>query len=75
MNLTQLAAANALIQEIEKCQGQLADIELALGVTFRGQYQNDEIVGLVRPVIVTHIDKKIRNAKEQLRQLGVECNK
>lgn len=45
----------------------------ALGVTIQSKYQDDAFVDAVRPVVLTEINRRIEEAQDQLRELGVDC--
>lgn len=74
MKVENFARAHKLIEDREEIIKDFGSLSLPnwLGVTFRGSYQNKEVVELVKPVLERYLNEKRWGIEEELKQLGVD---
>lgn len=77
MNIDNLSAAVSTRDRLRDLQRQhrLVSEGKGLGVTIQSTYQDDSFVDAVRPAVLTEITRRIEEAQDQLRTLGVDCTR
>lgn len=75
MNIDDLSAAVSIRDRLRNLQLQHLYVSegKALGVTIQSTYQDDPFVNAVRPVVLAELNRRIEEAQDQLRELGVDC--
>lgn len=77
MNIDNLSAAVSTRDRLRDLQRQhrLVSEGKGLGVTIQSTHQDDSFVDAVRPAVLTEINRRIEEAQDQLRMLGVDCTR
>lgn len=75
MNIDDLSKAVSIRDRLGNLQRQhqLVSEGKALNITIQSTYQDDPFITAVRPAVLTEINRRIEEAQDQLRKLGVDC--
>lgn len=75
MNIDDLSKAVSIRDRLGNLQRQhqLVSEGNALNITIQSTYQDDPFVNAVRPVVLAELNRRIEEAQDQLRELGIDC--